>query len=405
MPTATKAYLGTTPLFTSGESPSTDEWVRPVDWLPLPTLPLGSQQFVGLFAVYDHDSNFLSVLVAGSYTVNWGDGVVEDFGSDVQSYHQYNYADIDPTSESTRGYRQVLVTITPQVGQNLTSLFFSLRYNQGGLQTYNNPWLDVAVNGSHLTQLGLRSSVVNTNLLERVTVGETGTINYASFCFGLRGLQSFSILDTSNGTSFSSMFSGCGDLRTVPLFNTSNCTSFASMFQGCTSLKSVPLLDTSNGTNFSAMFQSCPNLKTVPVFNTSNGTSFANMFNGCSSLELVPLFNTSSGTAFNSMFQACQTLSSVPLFDTSSGNNFGLMFFGGLSLSKGALSGTAAAAISYHGCKLSKQALVDIFTALGTATGATEASRTITITNNWGASLLTTEDRLIATDKNWIIAG
>ncbi len=58
-------------------------------------------------------------------------------------------------------------------------------------------------------------------------------------------------------------------------------------------------------------------------------------------------------------------------------------------------------AISYYNCRLSRAALVEIFTNLGTASGA----QTITITGNPGAASLDAADRLIATSKGWTIAG
>ena len=90
--------------------------------------------------------------------------------------------------------------------------------------------------------------------------------------------------DTSNGTSFSNMFSGCSSLTTIPQLDTSNGTNFGNMFNGCSSLTTIPQLDTSKGEYFSYMFIGCSSLTTVPQLDTSNGTNFGNMFNGCSRL-------------------------------------------------------------------------------------------------------------------------
>ena len=48
-------------------------------------------------------------------------------------------------------------------------------------------------------------------------------------------------------------------------------------------------------------------------------------------------------------------------------------------------------------------ALVEIFTNLTNRTATTSA--TIDITGNWGSSALTSADRAIATNKNWVITG
>jgi hypothetical protein len=145
------------------------------------------------------------------------------------------------------------------------------------------------------------------------------------------------------------------------------------------------------------MFQSCSALQSVPLFNTAAGTNFTAMFQSCSALQSVPLFNTAAGTNFTAMFYGCSALQSVPLFNTAAGTNFTSMFYGCSALAEGALSGTTYA-ISYTGCKLSKAALVAIFTALGTAVG-----QTITVTGNWGSAGLTAPNLLIATAKGWTV--
>ena len=59
--------------------------------------------------------------------------------------------------------------------------------------------------------------------------------------------------------------------------------------------------------------------------------------------------------------------------------------------------------VALQNCQLSKDALVEIFTNLTNRTSTTSA--TIDITGNWGASALTSADRAIATNKNWVITG
>ena len=65
------------------------------------------------------------------------------------------------------------------------------------------------------------------------------------------------LLDTSQATVITSMFSGCSSLTHVPDMDTSNVTDTRSMFQNCSSLTHVPDLDTSNVTDVRYMFQGC----------------------------------------------------------------------------------------------------------------------------------------------------
>ena len=98
-------------------------------------------------------------------------------------------------------------------------------------------------------------------------------------------------VDTSNGTNFTSMFSGCSEITTIPELDTSNGTNFSSMFYNCKSITTIPELDTSNGTTFDNMFSSCSKITTIPKLDVSNGTTFGNMFSKCSALENLYLYN------------------------------------------------------------------------------------------------------------------
>jgi hypothetical protein len=101
------------------------------------------------------------------------------------------------------------------------------------------------------------------------------------------------------------------------------------------------------------------------------------MFNACINLQQIPEFDTSaisSAAAVNGFVAACRSL--------ARGRTNGIRF-----------------GVSYSGCQLSRAAIVDIFTGLGTASGA----QTINVSNNIGSSALTADDELIATNKGWTV--
>lgn len=207
-------------------------------------------------------------------------------------------------------------------------------------------------------------------------------------------------LNTIDNIIIGFMFYGCTSLETVPLFNTVSATNIGGMFYECKSLKSVPLFNTASVTNMSSMFQECRSLKSVPLFNTSSVTTMSAMFYNCFSLESVPLFNTVNNQSFGFMFAGCSSLQKIPQFISSSvtsSSNVSSFFAQCPSLIKGRTNGIQYS-ISYSNCKLSAAALDDIFTGLGTASGA----QTITIGGNPGAA---TCDRSIATAKGWTVTG
>jgi surface protein len=307
------------------------EWTRPADWLELTEPSAGEEKFVGLHAVWP-DGNFVAFTFAGAYTVDWGDGsALENVASGTTAYHEYTYSSISSSTDSTRGYRQVIVTVTPQSGASLTSMDLFVNHNQAGLVSgYSTGWLDIAVRLPNLTSLviGSTGSTVRHILLEQVKLLDNGTVaSFANLFYSLYSLQSVQLDDTSAITNMSSMFYNCYTLQTVPLFDTSAVTSMSSMFQNCYSLQTVPLFDTSAVTDMSQTFQNCYSLQTVPLFDTSAVTYMSSMFNTCYSLQTVPLFDTSAVTYMSNMFSSCYSLQTVPLFDTSAVTLMNNMFY------------------------------------------------------------------------------
>ena len=347
-----------------GSSPVINEWVRPSDWLPI-TKPDGtSQKVIGLFAVFDNNYNYVSFTATGAYTVNWGDGSSsENYASGAQCQHKYTFASIDPATTTAEGYRQVVITITPQAGQNLSSINFQKNHTDVGSTALGKAnWLELYASTSNADVLGGLSNFMtgktmipmlkavyilpcNTVFDNRMGLtmfrGQAEWVEYVEvsrpnvvitssgpfqFC---RLIKKFNLHPTISATDCSNLFNGCVNLIEAPEINTVNSTNFSSMFSSCSSLQTVPLYDTSNGTGFTQMFYGCNALSSIPNIDTSKGSVFTGMFQGCSSLlACPPTINTSNGTNFISMFQSCTSLKLVPALDTSkaTGINMRQMF-------------------------------------------------------------------------------
>jgi len=338
----------------SGPAP----YVRPSDWLTLPTLTVGQEKFVGLYAVYNDTSNYVAVKCQGAYTVDWGDGSApQNINSNVQANHTYTYSDLSSDSNCSRGYRQAIVTITPQAGQHLTSVLLGQR--NPAISTILLNWLDIKVVGSNITtfdpsaagsvQLLLLeqfeyvgpSSITGVNFMfynfynlqSIIGTSWTASVVYFDFVFsGCRNLKTIPLLNTSAGTSFNNMFEACYALESIPLINMANALSVYYMFYSCAKLKEIPLFNTTKVTNFSYMFFGCYSLTTIPLIDTGAGTNFTNMFGSCTSLETIPLINTSNATNMTSMFSNCYKLKEIPLIDTSKNLLFVSMFYNANSL-------------------------------------------------------------------------
>jgi hypothetical protein len=400
-------------------------FVRPADWLPIdPLVEAGQQKVVFLCAIFDQPTNVVSMRISGAFTVDWGDGSApENFAAATLASKNFAFSSIPSGTQTTMGFRQIIVTVTPQAGSNLTSLNFSeLPSTATGIDDWLNPLIDIKLSGSLITAITLNSNARSCFELAIFDWVGTNTItNFSNFLQNgfLRVVKS---LNTSNGTNFTN-FLGTNNLTSVPLFNTSNGTTFNS-FLANNNLTSVPLFNTGNGTNFSTFLQN-NNLTSVPLFNTSNGTNFGSFLLN-NRLTSVPLFNTSNGTSFSSFLRS-NSLTSVPLFNTSNGTNFGSFLLSNrltsvplFNTSNGTTfgsflqdnlvtrirAGVFNAALNFSNSsfvRLSRPALVEIFNNLADRTGL--ASLNINITGTIGAPLLTTEERQIATNKNWTITG
>ena len=329
-------------------------WVRPSDWLTLPTLLSTDEKIVALAAVHDNGANFVGIYAtSGSYiTVDWGDGSSPvNVGPDTTVYHQYDYNSSALTgTDCSRGYKQVIVTITPQSGYHIygvdlsRAIYHPTIYPGDGAYHPTNPWLDIAVAGSYYTAGGFTGQYGYCPMLEQfIMVTPTNNIASVGEMFaGSKRLRSIQLyLPNCTGGAYG-VFSGCPSLRKAPYFNTANIGYFTNMFNGCHNLTEVPLYDMSSGWATTLMFYACRNLRSVPCFNPKGVTSGSIvglttttlMFYACESLETVPLFDTSNVTDASGMFYSCYSLQTLPKFNFSKNVYFDQIFLNCYSLKR-----------------------------------------------------------------------
>lgn len=319
---------------TSGGNLIPDPYVRPSDWLEIDSLVSpGDQKIVILVAVFE-DSNFVGLECSGNYTVDWGDGTIVNTSASTDSHHQYDWN--NPALSGTltsRGYKQVIITITPQAGQNLTVARLNKKHNQVGLPNgYTHPWLDIKISAPLMSQLRIGVGIVDDpipRLLEQFdwigTNQLTSCFNVFNNAFALKQVKNFY---TGLSTSFRYMFGNCYQLEHIPFFDTSLGTNFQAMFTNCYQLKSIPLFDFSNGTDFHTTFNSCISIVEFPNFNCNSGTTFTSMFKSCRNMMKNPAItiNPALTKTFQSMFNECTTMVEFVNINTMQGSNYSLMF-------------------------------------------------------------------------------
>jgi surface protein len=342
-----------------GGGSSSAPWVRPNEWLSLGTLTEGDQKARMLHAVHDHDANFCALQCTSNYTVDWGDGVIENFPSNVIATHKFTYSNHVGT-ETVEGYRQTIVTVTPQATFNLTKLDLNVRYPNVN-NTYVYQWLDIYLSAPFISTFKVEQSRV-LRLLDFIGNNQVAFFGSCfNFCVSLRrvkniytanswyfylffgncyelesvpsglnislgteiaalfencySLTEIPFLDTSISPTLNRMFNGCASLKTIPLLNTSNVTNATFAFSNCGSLKSLPLFNFSSVTNMTSICQNSGALKTIPLWNTQNVTTMQDAFKSCFSLESIPLLNTIKVTTFQGFAASCYSLKTLPLFN------------------------------------------------------------------------------------------
>ena len=378
MPSTTgQVYLGSA-LISDVRFITNGGWIRPASWIAMPTITSTEQKVAALFLVGDNDSNFVAFRFSGNYTVDWGDGNVENVVGGVTAEHNYVFSSLSASTEIGpigSKMRQAMIVIKPQPGQNLTSVSFDFRHSSLGTITYTTPILEITLSAPNCTTLTIGGTTGNLRLLDQCTILSHNTI------------------------SASNMFNVCASLKSIPLFDTSSVTNMANMFTGCTSLQSVPLFDTSSAQNMTNMFSGCGTLQRVPLFNTSSVTTMNNMFNGCSMLQSVPSFNTSAVINMGGMFNGCRSLQSIPNFDCSSATASSSFAANCNGLKRCQATGIKSS-ISFGNCSLSATSLNEIYTNLADLTAL--PTQTITVAVNYGNA---TDNPAIATEKNWSVVG
>lgn len=328
-----------------------DDWVRPAEWPHIdPPIP-GTQRMQGVYAVFDlpdDEGRTCRILCDGDYTVDWGDGTIENVASGVEAAHTYDYSSAALTSTSY-GYKCAVVTVTPQSGQNLTRVNF--RRIASGWQTEGDlPWLDLSINGQYLNTLLIGYSGIGgrLRLLERVRIGEHAI------------------------TDMSAQFFGCSRLQCIEISDTSNVVSFASFLYGCYSLKKLPDLDFSSATNLSYICYYCYSLCDIGDVYAPLCTAADYCFYGCRSIKKIGTLTFAPGCSVNDSVTGCYSLQSI-------------------------LLPTVDQDVNVSNCCMGADALNALFSSLPAVTG-----KTIIVTGNYGVGQ-PGYNPYIARDKGWTV--
>lgn len=276
-------------------------WTRPLDWLEMPAMSQGDEKIVFLAKIFEKGNNYFRFRITGDFQVDWGDGNTNTYTSLSDAEHSINWTDISASTLTSEGFRQAIITITPQSGSHMTV------FNSRGTSPYHHP--DDAYRG-----------ITNVNVISCKIASTHFTSFYQGF-WNAKGLHEFEYVGTNNVTSWSNAFYGCENLKKVNQLDLSNATNLNAMFKLCYSLIEIPSLNTSNATDITSMFESCISIDYIPPIDISSSTTLNKTFSACNILANNPISTGLAGitnvdTAFASCFKLTSFEATMPNLST-----------------------------------------------------------------------------------------
>lgn len=332
--------------------PPIEPWVRPSDWPNIENIVDNrtSDILVGIALISNNfgttslsgNPNLMRIRAVSSlgtnYAVDWGDGTIDYYASNVTAEHYYDYMNVNLTPSDDGIHKYAVIQVYPVDGLNNphTTTWMSLDLTINGI--YPSPYypgtlwvdMDMYLRGSLLNNISEDKTYIR---LENVRIRNIANSS-CSFLFGTKAysLKCAEINSLPNATNLSNMFTYCYNLVWIKALDCSVATNMTSIFNSCQSLKKVPSISAPNLTTATQMFRECSSIEEIPDLNIPFATNKSGMFSYCHSLKNAP--NLGGGTTSNatSMFTDCYSLKSVPSMTFSNGALVAFMFYGCISI-------------------------------------------------------------------------
>lgn len=303
-----------------------DYWTPPSDWIDISSV--GNNE-INILVADMYGVAFTVTTASGTYSIDWGDGVVETGRvSGTKYYHLYTLGTGTPCS---LGYTTFKIRIYGASG-NITR-FQTQKVTTGdgptlGKNTYRSPllWVVFGTNGlTNFSDTFSNGSDVFSPLIQSVYMPSvlTSITTFGNAFGGLTDLKEVKGLSSTWGsvTSVQNMFSACSTIETIVLPSSwpNTITIYQNMFQNCLCLRTVNLPSSwsTAATNFDSMFAGCINIDNIKLPSSwPTGTqSLGNMFSGCRNIrELVlPSSWGTSTTTTQNMFNLCVSMIKITL--------------------------------------------------------------------------------------------
>jgi len=391
-------------MFTASACPApSDVYIRPADWIAMPTLSDGDDKIVLLVAVWENASNFISLKCrtsAGTYTIDWGDGnTTSGIVTNTQSDHAFDFTGLS-ASTFAYGYRQSIVTITADSG-NLER-FNNNTQHASANNEYSTGVLECNIASQTITNIGSAFSSTNVQtfpFMERFEyIGTCNVTNWTS-TFYRAGIIDFKATATA-ATACTSLFRESNVRYLSGAIGNGSCNG-TSIFHNTRNLETIGNFDISglsiitNGF-FTSVIQTI-GTPSNPVSLNPSGVTATSFARGCPLLREVHFDGVGYLKSNQSvMFYQCKNLTVIKGLNGQGSTILSTGFFQnyGLQILR---SSNIGVSFSLQYSNFSTQSLIDVFNDLATATA------TITVTGNPGVAGLTPTDIAIATAKGWTV--
>jgi hypothetical protein len=437
-----------------------DEWVRPATWPAIPVVLPSEQKIVGLHAVHPGDGvgtggNFFAFNGQGAYTIDFGDGNIQNFASNTQANYSFNF-----NNTALAGTNKPVTFTAASSTVNFTGHgfnagtavpFYNIVSTTGLIEgrryyvvnpTANTFQVSATIGGSPViltndgsaTLLPYKIAVVTItpqagqnltviNLQARNATGgnqpyssgwldlaiSVPSVTGANFTLGgtqvgHRLLERANIIACGVLTSLANLYNNTPSLQSVSQFpsSISSVTTMLNMYAG-TGLKRFPAYigPATALQNTNSQFLGAVNAEEFPELlgTTSAWTIANNMYAGCQRAIRIPAHGNSTQfvTNMNGIISNMQSLQAASL-NMSGVNSSGNGNIAGSSNSIKRLQITGMRfSFSVSDRQLSAVALNEIFTGLPVVTG-----QTITVSNNFGIGEAGYNPS-IATAKGWTV--
>jgi surface protein len=268
-----------------------DVYTPPDDWLDIESLAQDGEITLLLSDMGHATYSLKAYVVFNGYTVDWGDGTIENALSNQVVTHTYELGDGVPCS---RGYTTFKARIYGQTHAVTEFSFVEFR----------------TPSGVYMAQPALACVIKSLNI-------------YLSNFYTVNEMFEFFIYKSSPDLSRTiltgtSALSGCTSLISAKIDSLGNANY---IFDNCTNLKYVEITRTEYLSSAIGMFRYCNKLESL-IIDTCNALYDAsNMFNGCKSLRSIDFEKFPTVNTYWYMCNGCISLTSINIPSTSSSSN------------------------------------------------------------------------------------